>query len=194
MLAPQQRGRTARRKTTPGISIETFHALRVLFSVGLCQVYDAAEVGTLVLHTFDPSSGGQEDADYWSKTDCGGSRLNHTYVSDPSVHGHGSMQLAYHVIQDKPECGFAVLSHIATKSYVAPMGGNISFWYNIQNRSSLASRAALKFKIFEGSDCSVSCNMRQAKYFENWVATYFILDDKPGWTQVTLPLVGGLGT
>jgi len=149
-----------------------------------------AQIGVIDDFNIEPT-----EPDYWLKvtsenTNLSVAYLNIAYVTSPVVEGK-ALKMQYNIHDSDVWGGFfqAQHWHPDTNAYFDFSDfENLSIWYYNAVPQSDPGRVEFRLELFDASDSPNGPNTYDANQTEFYYSFHQILDDSPGWHQITLPL------
>ena len=171
----------------PNVFVHRMNAFLFMHVVASLDVYGSP---MHVLQSFDQPNATSEGELFYTRHY--NSRLSErqtavTFQSLTALSGR-AMQVNYTVEQSAEWGGFVDFGFILRDERVHDCSGAtaLAFWYNNVVKSSAAGRVHFRFVLLEGSNCSSACSEMPGSALENYYSFHHILDDEPGWQQVSL--------
>ncbi len=138
------------------------------------------------------------DSGYWAfyqndNADTNVSYMNYDFISDDIVEGTGAMHVTYSAHNNETWGGFVKLEHWnpdSTSTYDWSLYDTLSIWYNNTVPASEAGRVHLRINLHDVSDATNGPATDDVNQVEYWYSFNYILDDAPGWHELTFVLDG----
>lgn len=138
------------------------------------------------------------DSGYWAfyqndNADTNVSFMNYEFISDNLVEGAGAMKIDYSVHNNETWGGFVKLEHWnpdSTSTYDWSLYDSLSIWYNNTIPASEAARVHFRLNLHDVSDATNGPATNDVGQVEYWYSFNYILDNEPGWHELTFVLDG----